>query len=146
MADSGADITAVLAELLTGNRSPDPANPDCRRQAQYGVLASLKGSVLAVTLTFRRDCVYCCHEWGCHLGLFGDKRWHGLRTALAAHGIAPPPRLELRLECVVEEGAVFFNFSRPDSSRRGWYAFAPVLAHRYEAVSAEAPAAEKPFD
>jgi hypothetical protein len=133
-----ADVTSILAELLARNRGPDPLNPDSRQLPDYGVSASLEGNTLTMVLTFRSGAAYCCKEWGCHLALTDGKRWDGLRRALAAHRLAVPPRLELRLSCVVEEGAVFFDPFRPDPARRGWYAFAPVAAHRYQASAVEA--------
>ena len=97
----------------------------------------MEADVLDVELTFKKDRAYCCMEWGCHLALTDGERWDGLRRALAAHGMTAPPRLELRLSCVVEEGAVFFDLFKPDPARRGWYAFAPAPAYRYQAVAAE---------
>jgi hypothetical protein len=141
------DVTDVFAELLARNRGPDPLDPDARQPPDYGVAASLDGRALSVVLTFRRGAAYCCMEWGCHLALTDGKRWEGLRRALAAHGIAAPAQLELRLSCVIEEGAVFFNLFRPDPTRRNWYAFEPVAAHHYGASAVEAlsaPEAEPP--
>jgi hypothetical protein len=132
------DVTAILAELLARNRGPDPLDPDRRRAPDYGVTASLEGNTLSVALTFRSGAAYCCMEWGCHLALTNGKRWDGLRRALAAHGVTAPLRLELRLSCVVEERAVFFDLSKPDPTRRGWYAFKAVAAHCYEASTVEA--------
>jgi hypothetical protein len=132
------DVTAALAELLARNRGPDPLNPDQRRAPDYGVAASLEGNTLAVVLTFRREAAYCCMEWGCHLALFDGKRWDALRRALAAHGVMTPPRLELQLSCVVEEGAVFFDLFKPDPTRRGWYAFESVAAYHYQVSAVEA--------
>jgi hypothetical protein len=136
------DVTPVLAGLLAGNDSPDPLNPGQRRRSDYGVSARLDGNMLDVVLTFRRAAAYCCYEWGCHLALTHGqgKRWDRLRRALAAHGVAAPARLELRLSCVVEEGAMFFDFSKPDPTRRGWYAFGPAQAHHYQARMVEARA------
>jgi hypothetical protein len=133
------DVTAILAEYLAGHRGPDPADPDRRRRPDYGVTAGLVGNVLEVVLTFRRGCAYCCYEWGCHLDLTEGKRWDGLRRCLATAGIATPPQLEIRLACVVEDGAAFFDPARPDPARRGWYAFAPAVAYRYTATAVEAP-------
>jgi hypothetical protein len=138
------DITQILAELLSHNRGRDPLNPDGRQPPDYGVAATLEGSTLDMVLTFRSGAAYCCMEWGCHLGLTPHgQRWHALRRALAAHGVAAPPRLKLQLTCVVEEGAVFFDLFRPDPKRRGWYAFAPVAAHRYQVSTAEATSSAK---
>jgi hypothetical protein len=135
------DVTLILKELLAGNRGPNPLDPESRQSPNYGVVASLEGNTLEVVLTFRKDAAYCCMEWGCHLPLLGGKRWERLRRALAAHGVAVPPRLELSLTCVIEDGAVFFDLSKPDRSRRGWYAFAPVTAHRYQITALEAGSA-----
>jgi hypothetical protein len=132
------DITAILAELLSRNRGPDPLNPGGRRAANYGVAAALDRDTLAVVLTFRKGAAYCCMEWGCHLGLFDGKRWDGLRRALAAHGVPAPARLELRLSCVVEEGALFPDPFRPDPARRGSYAFRPAAAYHYQVSTFEA--------
>ena len=136
------DVTNIMAGLLARNRGPDPLNPDTRRQPDYGVSASLEENALSVVLTFRRGAAYCCMEWGCHLALTDGRRWDGLRGALASHGISVPARLQLRLSCVIEEGAVFFNLFRPDPTRRNWYAFEPVASYHYE-VSAVEPSAPK---
>jgi hypothetical protein len=138
------DVTGIFAEYLAGNRGPDPADPGRRQTPDYGVVATLAGDVLEVELTFRSGSAYCCHEWGCHVALIAGKRWDGFRRRLAAHGIAAPPRIELRRTCVIEEGAIFFDFSRPDPTRRRWYAFAPVAAQRYQATAIEAPSPGEP--
>jgi hypothetical protein len=137
-------VTSILADLLAWNREPDPRNPDRRQPPDYGESASLEGNLLAVVLTFRSGATYCCTEWGCHLALTDGKRWDGLRRALAARGLFLPPRLEVRLSCVVEEGTVCFDLVRPDPTRRGWYAFAPVAAHRYQTSAVEAESGAAP--
>jgi hypothetical protein len=132
------DVTLVLSELLARNRGPDPLNPDRWQPPDYGVSASLEAGTLEMMLTFRSGVTYCCYEPGCHLGLVDGKQWDVLRRVLAAHGIAAPRSLELRLTCVVEEGAVFFDLAKPDATRRGWYAFQPATAHRWQVFAAEA--------
>jgi hypothetical protein len=132
------DVTLILKRLLAANRGPDPTNPETRQPADYGVAASLEADVLDVELTFKKDRAYCCMEWGCHLGLFDGKRWSKLRQALADVGVVAPSSLRLQLSCRIEEGAVFFDFSKPDRSRRGWYAFAPAALHEYKAATVEA--------
>ena len=92
----------------------------------------------ALVLTFLTGCVYCCMESGCHLRLFSTKRWEWLRRRLSACGIQLPSRLTLMVEVVVEEDAIFFDYSRPDPTRRGRYAFAPVASQRYHHVVEEA--------
>lgn len=133
------DVTPVFAEYFAGNRSPDPNDPDHRQRPNYGVVATLAGSVLEIELRFRSGSAFCCPQWGCHLALCDGKRWDGLRRRLAAHGVTAPAQLELRLTGVIEEGALFFDWGKPDPARRGWYAFAPAAAHRYQARAAEAP-------
>jgi hypothetical protein len=66
-----------------------------------------------MVLTFRRGAAYCCMEWGCHLPLFNGKRWDRLRGALAAYAVPAPTQLKLRLTCVIEERAIFFDPFRP---------------------------------
>src|SRR5262245_60272453 len=132
------DVTSILAQLLARNRGPDPLNPGNARTPDYGVAGSLDGHTLSVVLTFRSGAAYCCYEFGCHLALTNGKRWIGLRQALAEHGMTVPPQLELCLSFVIEDGAMFFDPSRPDPTSRGWYAFAPAAAHRYEVSAVEA--------
>ena len=132
------DVTLILKELLAANRGPNPSDPETRQSPDYGVAASLEGNVLDVVLTFKKDCAYCCMESGCHLALFDGKRWDKLRHSLFESGVVAPNSLCLQLSCKIEEGAVFFDFSKPDPSRRGWYAFAPVAAHEYKVVTVEA--------
>jgi hypothetical protein len=137
------DVTSVFAAYFARTRGPDPNDPDHRQVPDYGVAASLDGNVVNLELTFRRGSAYCCYEYGCHLNLPATKRWEWLRRELANQQIAVPPRLELRLVVVIEEGALFFDLFKPDPTRRCWYAFAPVEAHRYQASVLEA---ENPGD
>jgi hypothetical protein len=132
------DVTPIMTELLARNRGPDPVNPDQRQSPDYGVVATLDDSILDMVLTFRSGAAYCCMEWADHLPMFLQRWWDRLRRALVAHGITPPPRLEVRLTCVIEEGALFFDLSKPGSSRQGSYAFAPARAHRYQVSASEA--------
>ena len=108
-----------------------------RQSPDYGVAALLDGSILDVMLTFKKGRAYCCMEWGCHFAMFDGRRWDRLHAALAESGVVAPPSLRLQLSCKIEEGAVFFDFSKPDRNRRGWYAFAPVTAHDYKVVTVE---------
>jgi hypothetical protein len=87
-------------------------------------------------LTFRSGAVYCCYKPGCHLGFFDGKRWDVLHEVLATHGIGAPSRLKLRLTRVVEEGQ--YSSTSPNLIRRGWYAFRPVTAYRYQESATEA--------
>jgi hypothetical protein len=133
------NVTPVFAAYFARNRGPVPGEPDAWQRPDYGVSASLDGRVIDLTLTFCTGSAYCCYEWSCHLSLYEGKRWDWLRRELAAHGVPVPARLELRLAVVVETEALFFDWSRPEPSRRhrGWYAFAPAEAHRYQVVVAE---------
>jgi hypothetical protein len=93
------DVTHILEEMLAGNRGPNLLDPGARQPPKYGVSASLEGNILDVVLTFQKDSVYCCMEWGCHLSLFDGKRWDRLRQALAAHGVVAASSMQLRLSC-----------------------------------------------
>ncbi|MBX6315292.1 MAG: hypothetical protein IRY99_20630 [Isosphaeraceae bacterium] len=128
------DVTPVFLAYFARNRGPVPGDPEARQPPDYGVSATLDGGVIDLDLTFRGGSAYCCYEWGCHLGLPPGKRWDWLRRELAARGVLVPDRLELRITVVVEAGAMFFDWSRPEPSPRGrgWYAFAPVEAMRYQ--------------
>lgn len=132
------NITPVIANLLARNKGSVPGNPQVRQTPNYGVTASLEGAVLEMMLTFRAGSAYCCCQSGCHFGAFEGKRWERLREEMQAHGFAPPERLQIRLSVVVEKGAMFFDGSRPDRTRRGWYEFAPVEEQRYQRVLNEA--------
>lgn len=132
------DVTSIFTDYLAGNRGPDPNDPEHQQMPNYGIIAGLAGRVLEVELTFRSGAAYCCYESGCHVSLRDGQQWNDFRGRLAAQRIAVPPRMELLLTCVIEEGAIFFDFSKPDPKRRGWYAFAPAAAHRYQARAAEA--------
>jgi hypothetical protein len=132
------DVTLILKELLAANRGPCPVDPETRQAPDYGVAASLDGQTLDAVLTFKKGNAYCCMEWGCHLAFFDGKRWDKLHTLLSESGVVAAKSLRLQLSCQIEEGAVFFDFSKPDRSRRRWYAFAPVAAHEYKVVTVEA--------
>jgi hypothetical protein len=142
------NITPAFAAYFARNRGPIPGEPEARQPPDYGVSASLNGGVIDLALTFRAGSAYCCYEWGCHLALSEGKRWGWLRQELTARGVPAPDRLELHLAVVVEAGALFFDWSRPEPSPRGrgWYAFAPVEAVRYQVVVGEGqgPQAEPP--
>ncbi len=133
------DVTPVFAAYFAQNRGPVLGDAEARQPPDYGVSADLDGGVIDLALTFRAGSAYCCYEWGCHLNLYEGKPWSWLRRELAACGMPVPDRLELRVAAVVEAGALFFDWSRPEPSRRGrgWYAFAPVDALQYQAVVAE---------
>jgi hypothetical protein len=132
------DVTPVFAARLARNRGPDPNDPDRRQAPDYGVSASFEDGVVNLVLTFRSGSAYCCYEYGCHLDLSASRQWEWLRQELSGRGLAVPSRLKLQLEVVVEEGAIFFDLSKPDPTRRGWYAFARSAAHRYHASVEEA--------
>jgi hypothetical protein len=136
------DVTQVFKEYFARNRGPVPGDPSKKQPPDYGVSASLAGKVIDLTLTFRTGSAYCCYEWGCHLSLYEGKPWLWLRRELEVRGLIMPSLLNLHLSVVVENGALFFDMSRPLPSprRRGWYAFAPVESREYQVAVAEGPA------
>jgi hypothetical protein len=128
------NITQVFTTYLAQNRGPVLGDPQLRQAPNYGVTASLEGATIFLTLTFRAGCAYCCYEWGCHLNLRETQRWEWLRQVLSAQGLLPAERLELCVVVVVEAGALFFDWSRPDPTRRGRYAVAPSETRQYKVV------------
>jgi hypothetical protein len=131
------DVTSIFAACFARNSGPVPGEPEKRHPPNYGVSANIDGASLDVTLTFLTGSAYCCSEWGCHLNLREGKRWDWLRRELSACELDAAETLELRLTVIVEAGALFFDWSRPDSARRCWYAFSPVAAHQYRTVIRE---------
>ena len=129
------DVTGILKVMLGRNWGPNRRTPERREVPNYGVAATLVGDVLNVVLTFQKDCDYCCMEWGCHLMLFDGQRWERLREIFTAQGVIVPSILKLRLTCIIEEGAYFFDFAKPDP--KGEFEFAPVKALQYEVTTAE---------
>ena len=126
------DISSAIAAQLAGNQGIDPRGPDHHRPADYGVRATLTGHVVEIELTFRSTVSYCCQESSCHLGLHLATTWEVLRRNLRQLGVEAPRGLEARVSTVVEAGALFFDHSQPDPSRRGWYGFRPAAAARYD--------------
>jgi len=137
--DHAGLVTSAFAAYFARNRGPVPGDPEARQPPNYAVSATLADGVIDLTVTFRAGSAYCCYEWGCHLNLFEGKRWDWLRRELVARGVRVPDRLELRLAVVVEAGALFFDWARPEPSPRGrgWYAFAPAEAHQYSVLVTE---------
>lgn len=134
-----SDVTTALIELVSSNLGPGESGSNAREQPNNGLAASLEGDCLIMTLTFRCGRRYCCMEWGCHLPLHSGKRWDDLRRILSARQVDSPDPLRLHLTVVVEEGAEFFDRSRPDPDRRGSYAFRGAPAQRYEVSAVEQP-------
>ena len=132
------DLTPIILELLTNNRGPNPLSPDSRTTPNYGIDATLEGNVLKMALTFHSKSSYCCMDWSCHLAMHNGKRWDSLRQKCADYGVSTPAQFTLQLSCIIEPGALFFDMSRPDRHRRGWYAFKPAEAYEYQATSTEA--------
>jgi hypothetical protein len=132
------DVTATLQELLSTNRGLTLKDGAARVPTEYSVTCFLADDVVEMTLTFLRGRTYCCMESGCHLRLLDGTRWTGLRNALEAAGTVPPSRLHLRLTVVVEDGALFFDFAKPEPGPPGRYSFARSGAHRYEVDAEEA--------
>jgi hypothetical protein len=136
------DLTQLFVDWLADNRGPDPNDCERRQIPNYGVTAALSGASLEVELTFRSGSAFCCFEFGCHVAIVCRKRWVSLRRRMAAHGITAPPQMMLHAVCIIEDGALCFDFGLPDLTRRGWYAFAPQPARRYILELSEAPASD----
>jgi hypothetical protein len=122
------DLTPAFVAYLAGNRGPTPTDPDARERPDYGVSARLDGTAIELLLTFRAGSAYCCCEWQCHFHLFPTRRWDRLRQELLALGLDVAGRLELRVEIVIEEGALFLA---PNRSLRTPPALAPAKAFQY---------------
>jgi hypothetical protein len=137
------DVTSILAETLSHNRGPDPLNPDVRIPAKYGISAFLDGDTLNVEFTFLQGIAYCCMEWGCHLPFHDGIRWDSFRRKMKVLGVPAPPNLKLQLKCVVEDGTIIPNWSKPDPSRRGRYEYHAVPAYGYELTAQEADSASR---
>jgi hypothetical protein len=135
-------ITGVFSEWLSHNRGSSLSDQRKRIRPEYGLSARLTGELITLKFTFRRERAYCCMEWSCHFHCFDGQRWTGLRRAFARAGLEPPARLMLYLVCVVEEGAIFQDFSRPRAAL-GQYEWRRSWAYAYELVTreGEAPAA-----
>lgn len=127
------DLTTVFAGYFASNLGPVPGDPDVRRPPDYGLSAGLDGAGVELVLTFRAGAAYCCYQLGCHLTIDEDW-WEWLRCELAARRVEAPPQLELHVTVVVEAGALFFDFRRPDRSRRFCYDFALAGTCRYSHV------------
>ncbi|MDP1796090.1 MAG: hypothetical protein Q8K78_01340 [Planctomycetaceae bacterium] len=126
------DVSSVFAKRLARNRGPIPGDPVHRQPPNYGVEAHCDGERLFLTLTFQAGSAYCCSIWGCHLDYQPSKRWDALRDDLMRLGLSVPNRIHLQIAVIVEKGALFFDMSRPDPLRRGWYEFVARDVVRYE--------------
>jgi hypothetical protein len=131
------DVSPVFVTYFACNRGPVLGNPDSRQVPDYGVTASLDRASINLTLTFRTGSAYCCCQWGCHLNLYAGQRWQWLRRELSACGWLHAERLQLHLTVIVEPGALFFDWSKPDPTRRSWYGFAPGDAQQYDVIIEE---------
>lgn len=118
------DVTPAFVEYTAGNRGPTPTDPDASEHPDYGLAATLDGTTIDLILTFRAGATYCCGEWPCHFLLFSSNRWDKLRRALAAGGVEVAGQLELRVEVIIEEGALFLWRQQ----------MVPSLAYRYRNV------------
>jgi len=128
------DLTSIFVAYLAGNRAPNRDGPDRREAPTYGVTATLTDDVLNVELTFRSGFVYCCYEWGCHVSLHSGERWSWLREHLAEHGVDAPSQLHLKSTSLIEEGALFWDFSKSNPESE----FVRVEAMQFEDTAEEA--------
>jgi len=129
------DISDQIREMLSTNRvlDPEPSLPE------YGIAATLDGATISMVFTFLRGRSYCCKYWTCHLSLHSGGRWDKLRRILTAYDIALPEQLDLSIRVVVEEGALFFEFGKPNPPRQGLeYPLVPVAASSYDDFTVEA--------
>jgi hypothetical protein len=131
------DLTSVFVEYLAGNRGPVQGDPEVRQAPNYGLLASWEADRVQLQLVFRSGSAYCCYELGCHLLKSQESEWEWLRKKLFDLNANLPLKLELHVQVVVEEGALFFDLLKPDPSHRGHYSFTSVSAKRYERVLLE---------
>jgi hypothetical protein len=122
------DVTPAFAAYTANNGGPTPIDPEARERPNYGISAHLDGAVIELKLTFRTGSAYCCGEWNCHFHLFPTRRWGRLRKELSALELEPAGRLELRVEVVIEEGALFLA---PNRVPRTPQALAPAKAFQY---------------
>jgi hypothetical protein len=128
------DVTQAFAAYLASNRGPTPTDPDAREPPDYGFAATFDGAVIELVLTFRAGSAYCCGEWQCHFMLFPTRRWDRLRRELSALRVEIAGRLELVVEVVIEEGALFLL---PRRSKEAPAGLAPAKAFRYRQVITE---------
>ncbi len=136
---AAVDVTPAFAAYLAGNCGPTPTDPGARERPEYGVSARLDGSAIELILTFRAGSAYCCCEWQCHFHLFPTRRWDRLRQELLALGLGTAERFELRVEVVIEEGALFLA---PNRSPRNPSELAPAQAFRYGEAATEGARAD----
>lgn len=131
------DVSESIASLLISNRGPVCAGSQAALEGGYGIAATLESDTLDVVLTFRCGHAYCCMEWGCHMGLEANGPWQRLRETLSRQNASLPDRFMLKLYCVVEEEAMFYDLARPDPHRKGVYALAPAKASSYDVTVVE---------
>lgn len=114
------DLTEVIERVLAGSLSPDPQRMGEKIPSRYGLSASLQNDLLRVELRFLNHSAYCCMEPACQPMREG-KRWRSLRVAMAEYGLEAPKRLTMELRVAVQEGALFFDWTKPIPGRLGWY-------------------------
>ena len=131
------DISPVIVSLLSNNLGPSLENPEIKIQPNYGISASCENGLIELELIFRRDAAYCCMEWGCHLGFISGDSWEKFRLVLSAEIPILPDKLTAHLKCIIEEGARFFDLSRPDPQRKDRFAFYSAGPFRYEVSAIE---------
>jgi hypothetical protein len=104
-------IFAAWNDQLRGNRGAD-GRPD----EHYALtIENVRGDGerFDLCLTFRAGRTYCCCENLCHTGVFTEKRWRQLRTALATHGVEPKRPIVMRIRTRLEAGARL-HLGKPD--------------------------------
>jgi len=96
-------ICAAWIDLLRRNRGAEGRPDDYYALTVENVRGH--GEQFELCLTFRAGRMYCCCEDMCHIGVFTERRWQQLRSALAAHGVQPQKPLVVRIHTRLEAGA-----------------------------------------
>lgn len=120
------DITEAIAEII-GNKCEQDGG-------RYGIRAKLESedpAIIALTLTFLKDSVYCCFESGCHVGAMCPAWWCELRKRLERFGIVDLPfPVTVRLFGIVEHGARMTALGDAFAINNAKYTYTAVFVER----------------
>jgi hypothetical protein len=112
------DVSEVFRSYLKSNLGPDLDGNESAAVPDYGISATVNAKgVVDVVLTFKRGCPYCCAYCQCHFGLFDGDRWVRLRAVATSQDVELAALLSLRIKVIVEEGALFYDTSQPESEQ-----------------------------
>jgi hypothetical protein len=113
-----ADISEVFRSYLTTSLGPDLDGNERAAAPDYGISATLAtNGAVNLTLTFKSGRPYCCDGWKCHLWLFTGERWTDLRKEASSQQVELPALLSLLCTVIIEEGALFYDLSQPESEQ-----------------------------